>query len=152
EKSLSPSFFARKRQGLRIIGINSPILGSGLPRENEMWMFLGKELTKPSRKPVVVFSHYPLFVKNADEAGGGYWNMEPEPRRRLLDLLRQGGVKVVLSGHLHRDWISHHDGIQFVGTRPVSFGLPKGKQPEGWTLVTLFQDGEAQVEHKAIEN
>jgi 3',5'-cyclic AMP phosphodiesterase CpdA len=152
EEGLGPSFFARNEAGLRIVGINSPLLGSGLSREKEMWMFLEKELTKPSRKPVVVFSHYPLFVKNSDEAGGDYWNIEPEPRRHLLDLLRQGGVKTVLSGHLHRDMINRYDGILFVGTRPVSFGLPKGKQPEGWTLVTVRKEGEAQVELKTIRD
>jgi predicted phosphodiesterase len=150
EESLGPSFFARDEAGLRIIGINSPLLGSGLPREKEMETFLEKELAEPARKPVIVFSHYPLFVKSPDEDGGEYWNIEPEPRRRLLELLRQGGVKTVLSGHLHRDLICRHDGILFVTTRPVSFGLPKGKQLEGWTLLTVLKEGEDQVEFKAF--
>jgi hypothetical protein len=131
---------------MRIIGINSPMIGSGFSREQEMWTFLEKELAQPSRLPTIVFSHYPAFIKTAHEGGGDYWNIEPEPRQRLLALLKKGSVKTMLSGHLHRDLVNRWEGILFISTRPVSFGLPKGKQPQGWTLVTLPLEGEAQFE------
>jgi Icc protein len=150
EKSLGPSFHAQTRAGVRVIGVNSPIFGSGFDQEKAMWEFLDKELAGPAPVPTVVFMHYPPFVKKADEGGGDYWNIEPEPRARLLALLRKGGVKTVLSGHLHRDLTNRHEGILFVTTRPVSFGLPKDKQPEGWTLVTLPMEGDAQVEGQTI--
>ncbi|MDB6034021.1 MAG: calcineurin-like phosphoesterase superfamily domain protein [Verrucomicrobiales bacterium] len=146
EKAMGPSFFATTVAGVRLIGINSPMLGSGFERENEMWKFLEKELSKPETRPTIVFSHYPAFIKSADEGGGDYWNIEPEARKRLLDLLKKGNVKTMLSGHLHRDMVNRWDGIIFISTRPISFGLPKGKQPEGWTLVTLPPTGEAQYE------
>lgn len=151
EKKLGASFFARKRSGVRVIGVNSPLLGSGLPREAEMWKLLEKELSLPGRTPVIVFSHYPLFVGAADEPGGAYWNIEPEPRRRLLALLRRAGVKTVLSGHLHRLLVNRNDGILFLTTPPISFGLPKGKQPEGWTLITVPKTGEVQFEFQTIK-
>jgi hypothetical protein len=135
---------------VRVIGVNSPIFGSGFDREKAMWNFLEKELASPGPLPTVVFMHYPPFVKQAEEGGGDYWNIEPEPRARLLALLRRGGVGTVLSGHLHRDLTNRLEGILFVTTRPVSFGLPAGKQPEGWTLVTLPAQGEAQVESQSI--
>ena len=146
EQKLGPSFFVKIVAGVRIIGINSPILGSDLPSEKAMWVFLERELGRPSSMPTVIFSHYPAFLKQADEGGGDYWNMEPEPRKKLLGLLKQGGVKTMLSGHLHRDLVNRWEGILFISTRPIAFGLPKGKQPEGWTLVTLTPSGEAQYE------
>lgn len=148
---LGPSFFARESAGVRMIGVNSPILGSGLPLEAEMWGFLEKELARPATKPTVLFMHYPLFVKTPEEPGGAYWNVEPEPRGRLLALLKQGGVRTVLTGHLHYQLINRHDGILFVTTPPVSFGLPRGIQLEGWTLVTLPPQGEAQIEFQTIK-
>ena len=152
EMRQGPATFVRECAGVRVIGVNSPICGSGFAHEKKMWRFLEKELGHPSAKPTVVFLHYPPFLKTADEGGGDYWNIEPEPRRRLLALLKQGGVRTVLSGHLHRDLLNRHDGILYVTTRPVSFGLPKGKQPEGWTLVTLRREGEALVEAQTIKN
>ena len=71
------------------------------------------------------------------------WNVEPAPRARLFGLLKQGGVKIVLNGHLHRPLVNNLDGIRFIGTQPTSFGLPAGKQPEGWTLITISKTGEA---------
>jgi predicted phosphodiesterase len=95
--------------------------------------------------------HYPLFLKDLNEPGGDYWDVEPAPRTRLYQLLKQGGVKIVLTGHLHRPLVNRRDGILFVTTPPISFGLPRGKQPEGWTLVTILKNGEATSEIKTLD-
>ena len=144
------SFFVRHRAGLRVIGFNSPILGSSYPRERRMWRFLEKELKKPNAPPTVLFTHYPPFLKSPTE-GTDYFNVEPEPRARLLKLLRGGNVRAVLSGHLHRSLTNRSDGVAFLTTGPVSFGLPQGKQAQGWTLVTVPQVGEVHGEFQAIK-
>jgi 3',5'-cyclic-AMP phosphodiesterase len=151
EENLGASFFATNCAGLRIVGVNGSLFGRGLPRETEQWGFLERELANPKKIPTVLFSHYPPFIKTFDEPGGIYWNMEPKPRARLLALLKRGGVKTMLSGHLHRPLVNRHDGILFVSGLPVSFGIPQGKQPPGWTLVTIAPSGEAQVQFKEIE-
>ncbi len=150
ELSCGPSFFSHERAGIRVLGLNSSVFGSGLERENAMWSFLEAELAKPNQAPTLVFTHYPPFVSAPPEPSD-YWNVEPEPRQRLLKMLREGGVKAVLSGHLHRSLTNHHDGILLVTTGPVSFGLPRGKHPQGWTLVTVPERGEIQTEFKAID-
>ncbi|HEY0455275.1 MAG TPA: metallophosphoesterase [Verrucomicrobiae bacterium] len=152
EEKLGPCFFSKTIAGVRVIGIASPIMGSGFQREKDMWNFLDKELAKPDGRPTIVISHYPVFIKSPDEPGGDYWDMEPEPRAHLLKLLRHAGVKTMLSGHLHRDLENRWEGILFISTRPISFGLPKGKQPQGWTLVTLNAKGEGQYELQEIKD
>ena len=152
ERELGATFFARTTAGLRVIGINSPVLGSGLPVEREMWKLLEAELARPGALPTVVLQHYPLFVKSADEPGGVYWNVEPAPRRRLLELLQRGGVRTVLTGHLHRPISNRYAGILFVSTLPVSFGLPRGEQQQGWTLVTLRPSAEAEFEFRTVND
>jgi len=144
EMRCGPSIFARELAGIRIIGLNSPILGSGFAREKAMWRFLEKELAHPAAMPTLVFMHYPPFTKTPDEPGD-YWNIEPEPRHRLLDLLHRGGVQTVLTGHLHRTLTNRSNGIFFITTGPVSFGLPRGKQPQGWTLVTVQPGGKVDA-------
>jgi 3',5'-cyclic AMP phosphodiesterase CpdA len=151
EMRCGSSFFVHQRAGLRVIGFNSPILGSGYPREARMWRFLEKELAKPNPLPTVVFTHYPPFLKTPTE-GTDYFNIEPEPRARLLKLLRQGNVRAVLSGHLHRSLTNHNDGISFLTTGPVSLGLPQGKQAQGWTLVTVPRQGEVRGEFQPIKD
>jgi 3',5'-cyclic AMP phosphodiesterase CpdA len=141
EKTLGPAFWSRTAGGVRVIGITSSLLGSGLPREADEWGFLENELKTPSKAPTLVLMHYPLYLQSPDEPGGAYWNLEPGPRARLLSLLRSGGVTAALSGHLHRPLTGQIGGIFLYTTPPVSFGLPRTKQAEGWTLVTLSQDG-----------
>ena len=45
ETALGPSFWVEERAGIRIVGVNSSLFGSGLPRENEQWEFLERTLT-----------------------------------------------------------------------------------------------------------
>ncbi len=151
EKEMGKSFYAVKKAGVRIIGVNASLLGSNFEREREQWEFLEKQLSKPSKEPTILFMHYPLFQKSADEGGGTYFDVEPEPRKRLIALLHQGGVKTVLTGHLHENLVNRLDGILYVSTEPISFGMPRGKQPEGWTLVTVAENGEATFEVKNLE-
>lgn len=150
EEKLGPSFFAKTQSGIRVIGINAPLLGSGFERESAMWKMLEKELSRSTRKPTLLFSHYPLFVGTAEEPGGVYWNVEPAPRKRLLDLMDKAGVKLFLSGHLHRELVNRSGDRLFFSTGPISFGLPKGKQKEGWTLVTLYGDGKVETAFHAV--
>lgn len=150
EMHWGPSFFTRELPGVRVVGVNSPLCGTDFAREKRMWTYLEKKLSIPSDKPTIMFIHFPPFVKQPDEPGGVYWNLEPVPRQRLLSLARQGGVKAVLSGHMHTENRSTHDGVLYLTTPPVSFGLPKGKQKEGWTLVTVGQDGDVQAEFRYL--
>jgi len=146
EQAHGPSFWSDARFGVRILGINSPMLGSGLSREAEQWTFLEREIAQSSTLPTILLTHYPLFIETLDEPSSLYWNIEPEPRKRLLTMLKQAGIRTVLSGHLHRPLNFTIDGITYITTLPVSFGLPFGVQPEGWTAVTIAPDGTAHSE------
>jgi 3',5'-cyclic AMP phosphodiesterase CpdA len=151
ETRMGPDWFSTNAAGVRIIGIDSPLLGSGLDRETAMWTFLERELAAPAPLPGILFMHYPLFVKAPDEPGGIYWNVEPAARARLLGLLRRAGVKIVLTGHLHRPLLNRHDGMFLFTTPPTSFGLPAGKHSEGWTLITVFKDGRVTEAFQSLE-
>ncbi len=139
EQNFGLSYWSRSVSGIRIIGLNSSLLGSGLPEEGDQWAFLENALAPSETQPTLIVMHYPLYLVSADEPGGTYWNVEPIPRARLLNLIKQNGhVLAVLTGHLHRLLVNTTpEGTLLYSSPPVSFGLPKGKQQEGWTLVTI---------------
>lgn len=142
ESVLGPASYVRRVAGLRVVAIAGSLLGSGLPEEAAVWKLLERECAAPSKERTLLLTHYPPYTKKSDEPADPYWNVDPAPRARLLSLLRQGGVRIVLSGHLHRALdVREPDGLTICVTPPVSFGLPAGKQPEGWTLVTLSKEG-----------
>ncbi len=156
EAELGPSFWSDTLSGVRIVGVNASLWGSGLPAETRQWAFTERAL-KPARDaaapPTLLLSHYPLYLSSPDEPGGVYWNVEPAPRARLLSLIEKSGtVRAVLCGHLHRAVAGRTAfGVFLYATPPVSFGLPKDRQPEGWTLVTLSLPGGAvQTEFRPI--
>lgn len=141
ERAMGRSFWAVRAAGLRLIGVNASLLGSGLASEAEQWRFLENELSAVSGRPTALICHYPPFVEVYDEPGDRYWNIEPRPRARLLDLAAAAGVVVVLSGHIHRPLACQYRGMALITTPPVAFGLPVDAQPEGWTLVTISAAG-----------
>jgi len=149
EAAAGPSFAARTVRGMRVVAANASLMGSELPREAEQWAFLERELGKRARRPVLLLLHNPPFVKRADEPGD-YWNLEPAPRARLLALAHTGGVRAILSGHLHYPVVAEREGVAFITAMPVSFGLPAGKQPEGWMALEVSPDGAVRVEPRLL--
>ena len=153
EQSFGPSFWTKTLDGVRVIGLNASLFGSGLPQEETQWQFLETALQSPQSPPTLLVMHYPLYLAQADEPGGIYWNVEPAPRARLLALIKKNGhVLAVLTGHLHRPLVNKTpEGVLLYTSPPVSFGLPRGKQPEGWTLVTVAPaTGMVQTEFRPI--
>ncbi|MBC8134866.1 MAG: metallophosphoesterase [Fibrella sp.] len=141
EKSFGSSYFADDVAGVRVVGINTSVLGSGLPTETEQWRFLDRSLGGNAirdAKPTIILLHYPPYLKDEKEPGGDYWNIEPEPRARLLKLLDgDKTIRTVLSGHLHYPIAYTRGNALYHTSAPVSFGLPRGKQPQGWTMITV---------------
>ncbi len=150
ERRLGPSSFCTFIEGLRIIGINGSLLGSGLAREQDQWLFLEHELGRTTTSPTLVVCHYPLYERTLDEPGTDYWNVEPAPRLRLMELLRGAGVAAFLSGHLHRPLTHRLGGTLLFSAPPIAFGLPAGRQPEGWTLLTVAPDGAIETEFRPV--
>jgi 3',5'-cyclic AMP phosphodiesterase CpdA len=151
DKVLGPSWFVREQAGLRIIGLNSCLCGSGLKAEEAQWEFLEKELATPHAQPTLLLEHYPLFIQSPDEPRISTWNVQPEQRKRLLALIERGGVRAVLTGHLHYPITNRLDGILFLGNATTAFGLPRGLQPEGWMLLSVPREGEVQFEFRKLE-
>ncbi len=151
ESEFGPAFYEQANDGLRIVGVNASLLGSGLKREQQQWDLLEAAFAGPSAALTVLLAHYPPFLKSPDEPADPYWNMDPAPRTRLLALARRGGVRAVVSGHLHRPLEHRLDGLVLVTAPPVSFGLPRHEQPEGWMLVECSAAGEVRATPRYVE-
>lgn len=150
-KMLGPNWFAREKAGVRVVGINACLFGSGFKEEEEQWHFLEQELARPQAKPTFLLEHYPLFILSTDEPRVSTWNVQPEQRQRLLALVERAGVRAVLSGHLHYPITNRLNGILFLGNTTTAFGLPRGKQPEGWMLLRVPRAGEPQFEFRELK-
>lgn len=104
----------------RLIGINAQLCGSGLPEEVVQERWLAAELGRDPR-PVVLFLHKPLFLDSPDDDSITTDAINPEPRSRLMNLVRSGHVRMVVSGHLHGHRDREIDGRRYLWLPSTAF-------------------------------
>lgn len=114
-------FLAKNYFGWQFICLNSQLLQSSLPEEQEQWEFFIDQLDMDG--PKIILMHTPLYIKSPDEAGGSYWNAEPKIRQEMLNIIEDKHVLALISGHLHRLVINQTVSF-FLSVPPLSFGLP----------------------------
>ncbi len=116
--------FCVEQGGLRIVGMNTELLGSGLPQERDQWEWVAAELAPrgPSgSRPALLFMHKPLFARRPDESGFNKSCVDPPSRTRLWSLLKPAEVPTVASAHVHVYKHVRARGIDFVWCPATSF-------------------------------
>ncbi len=115
-----PPWWLEEVGGCRLIGIDTPVLNSGLPLEAEQWAWL--DALPPAR--TFVFLHYPPFLLHADEREH-YDNLAEPARSRLLAWFERAGVEAVFCGHVHHPFWNHHRGIEYYLLPSTAFVRPE---------------------------
>ncbi|RME24475.1 MAG: serine/threonine protein phosphatase, partial [Deltaproteobacteria bacterium] len=118
-----PPWWSREHRGVVLVGVDTPVLNSGLPLEARQWTWLEQTLVAADGKPVLAFLHYPPFLLSPDEAEH-YDNLAEPARSRLLRLFARHGVRAVFCGHVHHPFWHVHDGAQWVLMPATSFVRP----------------------------
>ncbi|MCU1481779.1 MAG: hypothetical protein JWQ19_2565 [Subtercola sp.] len=88
-----------------VIGLNSEIMGSGLPEEHAQWVWLETVVAQVGDRPALVFTHKPVFNPYPQLTEHNIAIPE-ESRRRLLDVLAGVRLTGFGSGHLHEYAVS----------------------------------------------
>ncbi len=118
-----PPWWCLEHRGVLLLGVDTPVLNSGLPLEAEQWAWLEQTLADAAGKPVLAFLHYPPFLLSPDEAEH-YDNLAEPARSRLLALFKAHGVRAVFCGHVHHPFWHVHDGAEWVLMPATSFVRP----------------------------
>jgi 3',5'-cyclic AMP phosphodiesterase CpdA len=113
---------------LRIVALDSALMGSGHPDEAAQDTFLAAALASRDGRPVLVAMHMPPFGDDPDEARITTHCVPPEPRKRLLERCRAGGVAAIAAGHIHRYTVADWHGIAVV-TAPATAFVTRPKPP-----------------------
>ena len=114
-----PPWWCVERDGVRLVGVDTPLLNSGLALEAEQWAWLEATLTPGVR--TFVFLHYPPFLLDAGEPEH-YDNLAEPARSRLLGLF--AGVEAVFCGHVHHPFWNRHQGVDFYLLPSTAFVRP----------------------------
>lgn len=98
--------FAKKLGCWLLLGLDTQVMGSGLPSEKHQLDFLDAQLQTADRENlhVAVFQHMPAYLNDPREHVVGksaYWVPTGPVRDALVKRLHHPRVKLVASGHVH---------------------------------------------------
>ena len=148
-KKIGKDYFTVEHKGYTFVIANTQLWKAPLEGESEKhdtWFKNALKSAKEKGSPVVVVTHYPLFVKAPDEKEN-YYNIEPVKRKELLDLFKANGVVAMLAGHTHKLVINDYRGTQMVNGETTSKNFDK--RPLGFRKWTAKKEG--QLSHEYVE-
>jgi 3',5'-cyclic AMP phosphodiesterase CpdA len=105
---------------IALVGINSEIMGVGLPEEEAQWEWLETLPELVGDRRALVFCHKPLWAPSSD-AQSHPMSVPEQSTPRLLDILASLDVAAYASGHLHRYLLEQRAGASVVSAPATAF-------------------------------
>jgi calcineurin-like phosphoesterase family protein len=149
EKFFGPAYWTFDHKNVRVTGFCDMLLGSGLPKEKELWSFLEELKNLPPIDHHLVLMHYAMFIDNIDEETfditkkdeymSWYFGLDKPIRMRLLEIFKAANVTRVVTGHIHcrKDFAA--EGICFDLAPSTAFGQWADQWPDGDMSLGLFR-------------
>ncbi|MGF1425346.1 metallophosphoesterase family protein [Kitasatospora sp. LaBMicrA B282] len=134
--------------GVGLIGLDSQLLGNGLPEEDEQWRRLEEMAEAVGTRSIMMFQHT-SFRTGAMGSDGRPGCLAVADRERLLEIFRSARLLGTANGDVHRYRKVWHDtafelwapATGFLVHREESVKLPAGLEQLGVVLYE-FRDGE----------
>jgi 3',5'-cyclic AMP phosphodiesterase CpdA len=132
-KNFGPDYYSFRESNLYGIVLNSSLFKAAAKVQDdaarqEKWLTQELEKAASAGAVPVIFQHIPFFLEKPDEPDQ-YFNIPIETRKRVLALLRAGGVHYVFAGHYHRNAYGRDGDLEMITTGPA--GMPIGPDPSG---------------------
>jgi predicted MPP superfamily phosphohydrolase len=143
-----PDYFAFWSGGVKFVVLNSQYLKcpDALPEETKRQEDFIKTIPDAKAKHIVVFQHIPYFLESPEEENSKYFNIEKTFRLKILNELKNAGVRYIFCGHYHRNAGGTYEGVQQVVTSAV--GAQLGKDNCGYRIVQVFED---KITHEYVQ-
>lgn len=146
-QSFGDDWFSFWAGGVCCLVLNSNLYWdpTGAPEEQERqeaWFASALQKARDLRpQHILVFQHHPWFLERPDDPDQ-YFTIPRLRRDPALALMRQAGVRAVISGHYHRNAYASDGELEMITTGPV--GMPLGQDPSGLRIVKVYED---RIEH-----
>lgn len=113
------------------IGLNSLSMGSDLPEKREQASFLSDALSRAGDRPVALFMHKPLHLKDSNEDEMNQGCLYPEPRKALKQLISDANIRLIATGHNHELLAARQDETDLLWCPTTSFLIISGRESRG---------------------
>jgi len=130
-RRVGPDRWVRDIGAWRLIGLNSQIMGSGLPAEEDQLAALDTALAGADGRRIAIFKHKPLFLRDPRDKTLDQGCVFPEPRAVLMERLRPHAVGLIANGHGHEFLVRHHGATRCVWAPGIGFVARHGRPSRG---------------------
>jgi 3',5'-cyclic AMP phosphodiesterase CpdA len=120
-RHFGPDWWALDLPGWRVIGLDCLIAGSGFPAEREQERFLQDALDGAGNRLVALLHHKPLCVFSTMETAMTQCTWYPEARAPVMHALREGRIRMLISGHLHESRDRLVEGVRHLWVPGTAF-------------------------------
>lgn len=115
-----PDFRWFDHNDVRFVLANSPKLNRPGEDDSDLTALLDEVSALPNRKPIVLVTHYPLFLENEDEPSH-YDNVGNPARSQLIEFCKKMDARAVFTGHVHTYLHRHIGNTRCYGAPSVAF-------------------------------
>lgn len=126
--------------GWALIGLNSQIMGTGLPEEADQWSWLEQRADTLTGRHVAVFTHQALDATVLGLPAESWAAVPPPAARRLRRCLAALDLRLSAHGHVHCHHVTRRAEVLHVSSPSISapipvrpdMHLPDGDRRLGW--------------------
>lgn len=126
---VGPDWWLRDLPGWRVVGLDTEIMGSGLPDEAAQAGFVEQAAAGAGGRHIALFLHKPVFTTRREDPAFDYWSVPPAGRDALAPLLDHPGLRLVASGHVHLQYEAMLGTARFAWAPALSFVVGPEGQP-----------------------
>lgn len=119
-RTFGPSHYAFDHRDVHLVVINTMLINSGTPAEQEQREWLTEDLRSHAGARILVLGHYPPYLTDPDEPEC-YDNIAEPGRGWLLGLFERYGVEAYFCGHVHNFLYHRHGGCDLYVLPSTSF-------------------------------
>lgn len=124
-RRFGPSWYSFDHCDLHLVVLNSQILNTGLPAEEEQKIWLEADLAAHTELRTAVFLHLPPYLHNPAEPHLGHYDNIGEPARTwLLKLLTAHRVAWLFAAHVHFVFCERAGGLDYRTVPSPAFTRP----------------------------
>ena len=130
-EAFGPSRYAFTHGGLHFIALDNVSQEGSILGEAQLAWFAGELKRTPKDRPLVIFTHRPLFPLYPD------WDWTTTDGQKALDLLKEHRFVTVFYGHIHQEHhhatghVQHHSATSLIFPLPAPGSAPK-RAPIPW--------------------
>jgi hypothetical protein len=114
-------------------------LTKDIQQNQELWFDEQLELAKKLKtKHTVLFQHIPWFLRDIEESDQ-YFNIDVQIRKRMVQKIKDAGIKYVFAGHYHRNAGGFDGDLEMVVTSAIGLQIEHDKG-SGLRIVRVLED------------